>query len=106
MTPGIIPFPIEKDSDLESDEHKEIDELTKDENIDELTEDENNVQIVMPCTLHTVQDTVILIINAAERVSGGACHAPEGQGVDDALEVSDGDVAAIVNILETIGELS
>jgi len=47
---------------------------------------------------------VTIVIKAAE-VDSGACSGMAGQGVVDPLEVSEGDIAALVNILETSGEM-
>jgi len=95
-TPVVIPFPLERDLDVKSDE-PEGDEH-------ELTEDENDVQVVLPSIPPPVRSMVTIVIKAAE-VAGEACSGMAGQEVVDLLEVSEKDMAALVNILETTGEM-
>jgi len=95
-TSVVIPFPLERDFDVESDE-PEGDEH-------ELTEDENDVQVVLPSMPPPARSIVTIVIKAAE-ADGGAYSGTAGQGVVVPLEVSEGDMAALVNILETSGEM-
>jgi len=75
------------------------------EGVDDLTEDENDVQVVLPTMPPPVRNIITNINKAAEAADTGACSGTEGQGGVDPLEVSKRDMAALINILETSGEL-
>jgi len=63
-TPVVIPFPLEQDLDVKSDEPEEVDELT---------EDENNVQVVLPSMPPPARSMVTIVIKAAEAADTKAC---------------------------------